>query len=157
MRSLSRLLMALVAVAPLQVQAADPGPVGIVYWGNSNTGVAVRVINKIDGDKLAEAEVKKIGGDGWSLLVKSNEPGFGAAMCVRKGGTAIFHTAHGYPSGKEALAAAKAKANAEGGMASLCSRALWSVPQPASQQSNGVIDSAKGAVYKMVACEEPAA
>ena len=71
-------------------------------------------------------------------------------MCRRENGKVRFYTAHGFATGKEAITAAKAKA----GGGSLCSRALWSVPQPASPQPGGVIDAAKGAVHKAVACKE---
>lgn len=156
MRSILLLIAVAVLAGPSLAEAPKPRPVGIVYWGNANTGVAVRVVNRVDGDKIAEAEVKKIGGDGWTLLVNSNTPGFGAAMCVRKGGSVIFHTANGYPSFKEALAAAQAKAKAAGGMASSCSRGQWSVQEISDKPppSPTVIDTVKGKVRKMVVCSQ---
>jgi hypothetical protein len=153
-RFLAALALAGIALSPLTAAPAAPRAVGIVYWGNANTGVAVRVINRIDGDKIAEAEVKKLGGDGWTLLEQSNAPGFGAAMCTRQSGKVRFYTAHGFATGKDAVDAAKAKASAAGGVAWLCSRALWKVPQPGSAQSGGMIDAAKGAVGKAVTCKE---
>lgn len=100
---------------------------GVVYWGNTETGKAVRVVNKVDGEKIAKAQVDSIGGSGWELLEKSNLPGHGAAICVKKGNRIYFHTAHGFATGKEAVTAASDKAKATGGTTYLCDQPRWMV------------------------------
>lgn len=156
MRVLFALIAASMVVGPAFAEPSDPLPTGIVYWGNSNTGVAVRIVNQIDGEKKAEAEVKRIGGEGWKLLEKSNKPGFGAAICVRKGDSILFHTAHGYPTAKEAVAAATVKAKATGGATSYCSRSQWVVNEYTNERvPSGVVGTVKALVRKMVICSQP--
>ena len=155
-----RVLMIAIVVAavPVSAIAQDSDRTGILYWGDTKTGKAVRVINKANAMDIAKAEMKAAGGDNWVLLVNSDKPGFGAAMCVRKGETIYFHTAHGYASSKEAVAAAKEKAMAGGGLPTFCSRALWSVNEiTAETKPSSVMDVVKGTVRKAVtpeACQE---
>lgn len=127
--------------------AATEDQVGIVYWGNVRTGVAVRVINGTDRRERARAEVERIGGGDWVLLEDSSRPGFGAAMCIRKGDQIRFHVVHGLATAREAITAAQQQARATGGLWSTCSRGLWSVaPLPDKPRETGVVDHLKGAI-----------
>lgn len=118
---------------------------GIVYWGNTKTGVAVREINGIDRRERAKIATGKIGGDGWVLLEDSKQTGFGAAMCIRQGDKVLFLVSHGHPTGREAISAAQQKAKAVGGLWSTCSRGLWSVsPRMAQPGSPGITGVVKG-------------
>ena len=84
------LLIASVAMASLLSTASLEEAQGlndnrVVYWGNMVTGASVRVVNQANAEKKAEALVKKAGGSGWVLLANSGAPGFGAAICERRG------------------------------------------------------------------------
>lgn len=139
------LVAAVAASSPLN--AAGPEPNRIVYWGNVKTAAAVRVMNVPDAEKKAEEQVKKLGGEGWVMLENSTKPGFGAAICLREGKSLRFYTAHGYPSSKDAIVAAKAKA---GGRGVFCSKALWKVNEIADGKEGEptLVDRAKAEVYK---------
>lgn len=127
--------------------AAAAEPNRIVYWGNSQTGKSVRVYNTPDAEIMAESQVKKLGGQGWALLENSTKPGFGAAICNKVGGRIQFYVAHGYPSGREAVTAAKAKS---GGRGVFCSNALWQVSERPRPQDEGIVDKVKGAIRNAI-------
>jgi hypothetical protein len=143
------LLLALGLVAT-PARAGDESETNrIVYWGNSSNGKSVRVFNTADAEKKAEAQVKALGGPGWTLLENSTTPGFGAAICERKGSTHIFYTAHGYASGREAVTAAKVKSNGRG---YFCSNALWRVNETMSgpPRDASVIETIQGLIRKTI-------
>lgn len=132
----------------LALSAASPEqePNRIVYWGNTQTGKTVRVFNKVNAEELAEAHVKAIGGTGWVLLENSTKPGVGVALCKLRYGVWHFYTAHGYPTGKEAVIAAKVKSNGGG---SFCSNALWKVSETPPAKDPSAIDYMKGVVRSL--------
>lgn len=144
------LLIASVAMANLLStawveEAQDSNDNRVVYWGNMVTGASVRVVNQANAEKKAEALVKKAGGSGWVLLANSGAPGFGAAICERRGTLIQFFVSHGYATGREAVSAAKAKA---GGGGTFCSNALWRVSETSRSTSPTVMDRLKGVVRR---------
>lgn len=143
-------LAAVVALCLASAGTAQENHNRVVYWGNSSTGNAVRVMNKRDAEKLAEAQVKAKGGSEWVLYENSSVPGYGAAMCTRRGDTILFHTVHGFKTGKEAIRAASEKAKASGGTTSLCSNGLWLVNGSVTPKETNIIDSIKDTVQDAV-------
>ena len=136
---------------PSSPYAAESAPNRIVYWGNVHTAQTVRV-SKPDAERIAKAEVERIGGSGWILLENSTAVGFGAAFCKMAGSTMQFYTAHGFSTGREAVDAAKKKA---GGGSALCNNALWRVSPPPEARdaaiTNRAIDATRGAIRRQVA------
>lgn len=139
-------------MVPISAAAGPPGELNrIVYWGNPTTGASVRVVNEADAEKKAEKLVKQRGGSGWVLLENSAKVGFGAAICRRQGSIIQFYTAHGYTTGKEAVTAAKAKANGGG---SFCSNALWRVTEVPRKTESGGVGTLKQWVYDFLVTEK---
>lgn len=144
-RGFSAAISLSVLVSPAQTQKRKPNR--IVYWGNTSTGASVRVFNTPDSEKKAEAEVIKLGGSGWVLLENSATPGFGAAICKKVGNSINFYVAHGYSSGRDAVTAAKAKANGGG---TFCSNALWRVAELPAPEESTIVGTMKGLVRSAV-------
>lgn len=142
---------ALLAGDAVAAGAASPvEPNRIVYWGNQKTGASVRVLNTSDAEKKAEAQVKNIGGDGWVLLMNSTQTGFGAAICTGEPGAIKFHIAHGYSTAREAIDAAKQKANGGG---AFCSNPMWSVNESSAPREATAVDYIRGTVRRAVSSD----
>jgi len=121
MQILSFLRVGLLASAALSAASAKAEDI---------SGVGVRVANTPDAEARAEAQIKSLGEGDWVLLERSNSPGHGAAMCAKVGGRIQFYAVHGFSTAKEAIQAARVKAQAAGTLTSLCSRGLWEVKSP---------------------------
>jgi hypothetical protein len=149
----SLITVAALVLLPSPLHGAEATPNRIVYWGNVNTAQTVRV-NNPDAERIAKAEVERIGGSGWILLENSTAIGFGAAFCKKAGSQMQFFVVHGLPTGREAVDAAKKKA---GGGSALCNNALWRVsPVPVARPPAGadqVIDATQGLIRREVAPE----
>lgn len=144
MRSFISVVALVLLPAPLH--GAEPPPNRIVYWGNVHTAQTVRV-SRPDAERVAKAEVERLGGSGWILLENSTAIGFGAAFCKKSGSTMQFFTAHGLPTGREAVDAAKKKA---GGGSALCNNALWRVSPASNARDPAMVDRAIDATQGVI-------
>lgn len=127
------------------LSAAEDSANRIVYWGNIYSGMTVRVVNKPDAERIAKAQVEKLGGSGWIMVENSTAIGFGAAFCKKTGETIEYFTAHGLATGREAVTEAKRKA---GGGSALCNNALWRVNPPAGASVPGAFGSVQGMILR---------
>lgn len=129
----------------------------LVVMGNTETGKMLVVSNHPDAVSMARAQAKTIRATGWTTLLTTSEPGFGAAFCVRSGKAVRFFVAHAQPSMKDAIARARefaAPYAAEISQEAKVCGAPWNARAPDSvERESGVIDDMKDAVRKEVACD----
>ena len=98
----------------------------IIYWGDSQSGNSVRVIDKPNAPAVAEQQIRAKGPGAWVKYLESSAPGYGAAMCKGELPNVHFYVVHGYATSKEAITAAQNEARAAGpGLTYLCSNAVW--------------------------------
>ena len=157
----------------------------VVVLGHAGTGKFVVVANEQASRAKASqrADARQTGG-GWTTLVSSTMPGHGAMFCFRsKGGDVRFFPVEGKTSSTEAIASARAQANAatrgSGAFTSICGtwnnlnaypmEALATAPDASGSSTavprasddpglrkdgqGGLIDAFKGEVRERVTCD----
>jgi hypothetical protein len=146
--------------APETAAATTPVDTGpwVVVLGNVETGKLLVVSQQPNLKAVARAQARTVRPTGWTDLLATREPGYGAAFCVRVNDETRFFVAHGQPSIRDAIREARQQAEsyakAVDAKVQICG-APWqsSAPVERPERDEGVIDAIRGTIREWVTCD----